>query len=119
LLGSLLEDNESCFGNESCVLARPNIPLLVFGKPLRGSLSENASKLVHPESNPETFEFDMNKTSLPVSPENIKSAKVLIMLAPHVLFVQPGFKGPSQLVHPASPGHSLESQERGVYVDEL
>jgi hypothetical protein len=56
---------------------------------------------------------------LPVSPENIASTNELIMLAPHVLFVQPGFKGPLQLVHPASPGHSLESQERGVYVDEL
>jgi hypothetical protein len=119
LLGSLLEDIESCFGNESCVLARPNIPLLVFGKFLRGKSSENASESVQPESKPETLEFDMNKTSLPVSPENIASTNELIMLAPHVLFVQPGFKVPLQLVHPASPGHSLESQERGVYVDEL
>jgi hypothetical protein len=120
LLRSLKGANESCFGNESGVLARPNIPLLVFGKFFRGK-SElesvlNALESVQPEIKSETLilDFGMNKASLPVSPEKIASTNGLIMLAPHVLFVQPGLKGPLQLVHPASLLHCLDSQEMGM-----
>jgi hypothetical protein len=55
----------------------------------------------------------MNNTSLPVLPTKIASTNGLIMLAAHVLFEQPGLKGPKQPVHPILLGQSLESQEMG------
>jgi len=69
---------------------------------------------VHPESSPETLECDMNKASLPVSPTKIALTNGLIMLAAHVLFEQPGLKGPEQPVQPVFLGQSLESQEMGL-----
>jgi hypothetical protein len=114
LLGRLLCE-ESCFGNESFVLPRPNIPLLVFGRFFRGTSSPvNISASVHEESMLVSLECDMNKTSLPVSPTKIALTKGFIMLAAHVLFVQPGLNGPGQPVQPELAGQSLESQEMGL-----
>lgn len=58
--GMLWKDEEICVGNQSCVLARPNIPLLGFGKPLRGLSSENPSEFVQSQSKPKIKSFTLS-----------------------------------------------------------